>query len=247
MTVRGQRDIEGLRRAGRAVAETLEAMKAALREGMTTRELDAIGAEALRRRGATPAPAKLYRFPGATCISLNEEAAHGIPGDRVIRKGDLVNIDVSAEVGGYFADTGFSIPFGVDDPELLSLCACSRRALQKALSVARAGTPVRKVGEVIEREAHAAGFEVIRNLCGHGVGFRLHEEPDIFNWPDPRDRTVFRKGMVVAIETFVSTGGTFALEKEDGWTLVADDGGYVAQYEHTVVITDGEPLVMTRT
>jgi methionyl aminopeptidase len=246
MTIRGQNDLEGLRRAGRAVAETLETMKAALREGMTTRELDAVGAEALRQRGATSAPSKLYRFPGATCISVNEEAAHGIPGDRVIRKGDLVNIDVSAEVGGYFADTGFSVPFGVDDPELLALCACSRRALDKALAVARAGVPVRKVGEAIEKEARASGFEVIRNLCGHGIGFKLHEKPDILNWPDPKEKAVFAKGMAVAIETFVSTGGAFAVEKGDGWTLVADDGGFVAQYEHTVVITDGAPMVMTR-
>lgn len=246
MTIRGQKDLEGLRRAGRAVAETLEIMKTSLREGMTTRDLDAVGAEALRVRDATSAPSKLYRFPGATCISVNEEAAHGIPGDRVIRKGDLVNIDVSAEVGGYFGDTGFSVPFGVEDPELLSLCACSRRALDKALAVARAGVPVRKVGEAIEKEARASGFEVIRNLCGHGIGFRLHEKPDILNWPDPREKAVLAKGMAVAIETFVSTGGSFAVEKGDGWTLVADDGGYVAQYEHTVVITDGAPMVMTR-
>jgi methionyl aminopeptidase len=246
MTIRGQNDLDGLRRAGRAVAETLETMKAALREGMTTRELDAVGAEALRARGATSAPSKLYRFPGATCISVNEEAAHGIPGDRVIRKGDLINIDVSAEVGGYFADTGFSVPFGIDDPELLALCACSRRALDKALAAARAGVPVRKVGEVIEKEARASGFEVLRNLCGHGIGFKLHEKPDILNWPDPKEKAVFAKGMAVAIETFVCTRGSLAVENGDGWTLVADEGGYVAQYEHTVVITDGAPLVMTK-
>lgn len=247
MTVRGQHDIDGLRTAGRAVAETLETMKASLREGMTTRELDAIGAGVLKKHGATSAPAKLYRFPGTTCISVNEEAAHGIPSDRVLRKGDLINIDVSAEVGGYFADTGFSVPFGIDpDDELAALCACSRRALNNALSVARAGAKINRIGEVVERTARAAGFEVIRNLAGHGIGFKLHEDPEILSWKDPRQRGVLRKGQALAIETFVSTGAHFAVEKGDGWTLVADDGGYVAQYEHTVVVTDGDPLVMTR-
>jgi methionyl aminopeptidase len=246
MTIRGQRDLDGLRTAGRAVAETLETMKASLREGITTRELDQVGAAVLKRHGASPAPAKLYRFPGTTCISVNQEAAHGIPSDRVIRRGDLINIDVSAEVGGYFADTGFSVPFGIEAGELVDLCACSRRALGKALGVARAGERINRIGETVEREARASGFEVIRNLAGHGIGFKLHEEPEILSWKDPRQRGVFKKGMAVAVETFVSTGARYAVEAGDGWTLVADDGGFVAQYEHTVVITDGEPMVMTR-
>jgi methionyl aminopeptidase len=246
MTVRGQNDIDGLRRAGRAVAETLETMKAALREGMTTRELDQVGAAVLKRHGANPAPAKLYRFPGTTCISVNEEAAHGIPGDRVIRRGDLINIDVSAEVGGYYADTGFSVPFGIEGGELVDLCACSRRALKNALGIARTGEKINRIGEVVERTARHAGFSVIRNLAGHGIGFKLHEDPSILSWKDPRERGRLRKGQALAIETFVSTGGEFAVEKGDGWTLVADDGGFVAQYEHTIVVTDGEPLVMTR-
>jgi methionyl aminopeptidase len=246
MTVRGQKDIDGLRAAGRVVAETLETMKAALAEGITTRELDRIGAEVLKRHGAHSAPAKLYRFPGKTCISVNEEAAHGIPSDRVIRKGDLVNIDVSAELGGYFADTGFSIPFGIEQGELADLCACSQRALRKALSVARAGEKINRIGEVVEQTARAAGFSVIRNLAGHGIGHKLHEDPEILSWKDPRQRGRLHKGMALAVETFVSTGGEFAVENGDGWTLVADDGGFVAQYEHTIVVTEGEPLVMTR-
>jgi methionyl aminopeptidase len=246
MTIQGQKDLDGLRAAGRVVAETLETMKAALREGITTRELDEIGARVLNRHGARSAPQKLYRFPGATCISVNEEAAHGIPGDRVIRKGDLINIDVSAELGGYFADTGFSVPFGMEAGELVELCGCSRRALNKALGVARAGEKINKLGEVVEQTARASGFSVIRNLAGHGIGRTLHEDPSILSWKDPRERGRLKKGMALAVETFVSTGGDFAVENGDGWTLVADDGGFVAQYEHTIVVTDGEPLVMTR-
>lgn len=246
MTIQGQKDLEGLREAGKVVAETLETMKAALREGMTTRELDLIGATVLKRHGAHSAPTKLYRFPGTTCISVNEEAAHGIPGDRVIRKGDLINIDVSAELNGYYADTGFSVPFGMEKGELVDLCACSHRALKKALGVARAGEKINRLGEVVEQTARSSGFSVIRNLAGHGIGRTLHEDPSILSWKDPRERGRLKKGMALAVETFVSTGGEFAVENGDGWTLVADDGGFVAQYEHTIVVTDGEPMVMTR-
>ena len=246
MTIQGQKDIDGLKKAGFAVADTLETMKSALREGITTRELDEIGAERLKKHGAVSAPIKMYRFPGATCISVNHEVAHGIPGNRVIRKGDLINIDVSAELDGYYADTGFTVPFGITDSRLLELCACSKRALGKALGVARAGQKLNRIGEVVQREAKESGFDVIRNLTGHGIGRKLHEEPSIFSYYDPHQRGRLGKGMVVAIETFVSTGGRFAEENGDGWTLVADDGGYVAQYEHTVIVTEGEPIVVTQ-
>lgn len=246
MTIRDDADLKGLSRAGRAVAVTLEEMKARLRPGMTTRELDRIGAEVLARFGAVPAPAKLYRFPGTTCISVNDEVAHGIPSGRVLREGDLVNLDVSAELGGYFADTGYTLLVGEGAPALADLCACSRRALGKALAVARTGVPVRHVGAAIEREARAAGYTVLRNLTGHGVGRRLHEDPNIPGWADPTERARLQRGMVVAIETFVADGGEFAVDGEDGWTLYADDGGFAAQYEHTVVITDGEPIVLTK-
>jgi methionyl aminopeptidase len=246
MTIQGQMDIEGLKKAGFAVADTLETMKQALRDGITTRELDQIGAERLKKHGAVSAPIKMYRFPGATCISVNREVAHGIPSDRVVRTGDLINIDVSAELNGYYADTGFTVPFGVTDPTLLNLCACSKRALGKALGVARAGAKLNSIGDVVQREAKSSGFDVIRNLTGHGIGRKLHEEPSIFSYYDPKQRGRLGKGMVVAIETFVSTGGRFAEETGDGWTLVADDGGFVAQYEHTVIVTEGEPIVVTR-
>ena len=246
MTIRDEADLKGLTLAGRAVATALEEMKARLRPGVTTRELDRVGAETLAKHGAVSAPAKLYRFPGTTCISVNEAVAHGIPSDRVLREGDLVNLDVSAELGGYYADTGFTALVGSGASGLVDLCACSRRALGKALAVARTDVPVRHVGAAIEREARASGYTVLRNLAGHGVGRKLHEDPSVPNWPDPRERARLRRNMVVAIETFVATGGEYAVEAGDGWTLHADDGGFAAQYEHTVVITDGEPIVLTK-
>jgi len=217
-----------------------------LEPGITTRELDQLGRAMLELEGARSAPELTYNFPGATCISVGPDCAHGIPDGTVIKPGDLVNIDVSAELDGYYADTGFTVPFGVTDSQLLDLCACSKRALGKALGVARAGARLNRIGEVVEREALASGFDVIRNLTGHGIGRKLHEEPSIYSYYDPRQRGNLSNGMVVAIETFVSTGGRWAEENGDGWTLVADDGGYVAQYEHTVIVTEKEPIVLTK-
>ncbi len=248
MTVRNRFDIEALRRIGQVVAETLELMKAAMEVGIETRELDAIAARNFARHGAVSAPRKAYRFPGETCISVNEAIAHGIPGGRRIRKGDLVNLDVSAELDGYYADTGYTVAFESDDEELAKLCDCSRRALRKAVGIARTGCKLNRIGRTIEDEARRNGFSVIRNLTGHGTGGALHEEPpgEIRNWYDPRQKGTLAKGMVVAIETFVSTGAEWAEETGDGWTLTTEDGSRVAQYEHTLIVTDGDPIITTR-
>lgn len=246
MTVRDHLDIEALRRVGRAVSETIELMKASIEEGITTRELDEIAGRNLAKHGAVSAPFKVYAFPGHTCISVNDAIAHGIPGDYRIRKGDLINLDVSAELEGYYADTGFTIDFGGNDPEIAKLCETSRRALRKAIALARPGVKLNRIGQAIEREARGNGFTVIRNLTGHGTGGALHEYPDnICNYYDPKQKEVLAKGMVIAIETFVSTGAEYADEAGDGWTLTTEDGSRVAQYEHTLIVTDGEPILTT--
>jgi methionyl aminopeptidase len=246
MTIRNHFDIEALRRIGQVVAETLELMKAGIEEGITTLELDAIAERNFAKHGAVSAPRKTYNFPGSTCISVNEAIAHGIPGDLRIRKGDLINLDVSAELDGYFADTGFTVAFGSEDEELAKLCDCSRRALRKAIAQAKPGQKLNRVGQAIEREAHQNGFTVIRNLTGHGTGGALHEYPEnICNYYDPAQKGTLGKGMVVAIETFVSTGAEFAEEAGDGWTLTTADGSRVAQYEHTLIVTDDGPIITT--
>lgn len=246
MTIRNPFDVEMMKRIGRIVAETRDLMKGRIEAGITTRELDAVAAENLARHGAVSAPRKVYDFPGTTCISVNEEVAHGIPSARKIRKGDLINLDVSAELGGYYADTGCTVLFQSGDDELKRLCDCSRRALRKALRAARAGEKFNRVGAAIENEARSRGFAVIKNLTGHGTGSTLHEYPDhILNYFDPKQKGRFAKGMVVAIETFVSTGADFAEESGDGWTLTTGDGSFTAQYEHTLIITEGEPIVLT--
>jgi methionyl aminopeptidase len=247
MTIRNHFDIEALRKIGYVVAETLELMKANIEEGITTLELDAIAEANFRKHKAHSAPRKMYGFPGSTCISVNEAIAHGIPSKLRIRKGDLINLDVSAELDGYFADTGFTIAFGNEDDEIRKLCDCSQRALRKAIAQARPGRKLNQVGKAIEDEAHRNGFETIRNLTGHGTGGSLHEYPDhIYNYFEPKQKETFAKGMVVAIETFVSTGADFAEEAGDGWTLTTDDHSLVAQYEHSLIVTEGEPIILTQ-
>jgi methionyl aminopeptidase len=246
MTIESETDVEGLKAVGRVVSSVLREMLDALEPGMTTAELDELGHRSLERRGACSAPRVTYDFPGATCISVNEEAAHGIPGPRIIRPGDVVNVDVSAELGGYFADTGGTRVVPPSTPVKDRLCHAARLALGAAVQAARAGKPVNRIGSAIEQVARRHRFRIIRNLAGHGVGRALHEEPSgIVGYFDARDRRVLREGMVIAIEPFLSTRSTYVAEAPDGWTLLAPPGNLSAQYEHTVIVTRGAPIVLT--
>ena len=249
MTIDGDDDLQGLRRAGRAVAEARDAMLAAAEPGATTADLDAVGRSVLRAHSARSAPQLAVGFPAATCVSVNDEAAHGIPSPtRVLRAGDLVNVDVSAELDGYWADTGASAPVGPPeavDPLARRLVAATREANAAALNAARAGRPLRHIGRAVQRCAHRRGFTVIANLCGHGVGGFLHEEPSVPSIEDPSDPTVLWEGLVLAVEPFLSTGAHVAVDGDDGWTLRTPDGSLSAQFEHTIVVTSGRPLVLT--
>jgi methionyl aminopeptidase len=247
MTIETQDDIAGLQRIGRVVSLVLQRMLDAAEPGMRTRELDALGARWLAEHGARSAPQLTYDFPGATCISINEEAAHGIPGERVIRAGDVLNVDVSAELGGYFADTGGTCVVPPTTPQKTRLCHATRAALAAAMKVARDGQPINGIGAAIERTARTYGFRIIENLGSHGVGRALHEEPEhIAGYFDPHDRRVLKEGMVITIEPFLSTKSRQVTETADGWTLVGAPGNLSAQYEHTMIITRGEPIVVTR-
>ena len=247
MTVQSVDDIQGLQRVGQVVALTLKTMQAALTPGITTATLDQIGRQVLEKHGAQPAPAYFYDFPGATCISVNEEAAHAIPGQRKIRHGDLVNIDVSAILDGYVADTGATIPVGKVSPVAAHLCTATQKALQAALKAVKAGNRMADVQQAIERVAHAHRFTIIENLAGHGVGRHIHEEPEhIPDYGRHKDRRRFQKGMVLTLEPFLSTGARFAQEQQDGWTLAVKKGHLTAQYEHTVIVTEREPILVTK-
>jgi methionyl aminopeptidase len=246
VTVEDDEDLAGLARAGRAVAEARETMLAAIAPGVTTAELDAVAREVLRAHGARSAPRLAYGFPGTTCISVNHEAAHGIPSaTRVLREGDLVNVDVSAELDGYWADTGASAPVGSVAATATRLLDATRRAQQDAVAAARAGRPLRHIGRAVERRARRHGFTVVVNLYGHGVGRGVHEPPQVPGVEDRTDRTVLWEGLVLAIEPFLSTGADHAVSGADGWTLRMPDASLVAQFEHTVVVTNGLPRVLT--
>nr|WP_287420644.1 type I methionyl aminopeptidase [Candidatus Brachybacter algidus] len=197
--------------------------------------------------GAKSAPKLTYGFPGFTCISVNNEVAHGIPTeDKILQEGDLINIDVSAEMGGFWSDNGGSFVLGEDFHGHLKLVDASKSILRKAIYSIKGGMRIADLGALIESEAKKSGYKVIKNLTGHGIGRSLHEEPrEIANYRDGFNFQRFKKNSVVAIETFISTNSTIANTQEDGWTLIGNKGGYVAQHEHTIVITDGQPIILT--
>jgi methionyl aminopeptidase len=247
MTINNEKELQGMRAISEAVAVTLKEMRAYTRPGMSTKQLDNYGGQVLSTFGARSAPLLTYNFPGFTCISLNNEVCHGIPSnDRIIQDGDVINIDVSAELDGYWSDNGGSFVVGQDRHEKKHVVDTSRDILKKAINSIKGGVKINEIGGLIEKEVKNAGYKVIKNLGGHGIGRGLHEQPDsILNYKDKLDQRRFRKNSVVAIETFISTASTWAVELSDGFTLVGDKGGFSVQHEHTIVVTDGSPIILT--
>ncbi len=246
MTISDTAELEKLRGIGRIVAQVLEAMGRALEPGMTTLELDALGEKLLEDAGARSAPRVMYDFPGGTCISINEEVAHGIPGSRVIKAGDLVNIDVSAEMDGFFSDTGSSFAVPPVTKQVETLCRDGKRALWEGIRAVKPGGPLNEIGRRIEAFAIKNNYQLIRNLASHGVGRSLHEEPkEIATWHEPRDKRIIKEGSVFTVEPFLSTASDWVEQADDGWTLFADPGNLTVQYEHTLVATKRGPLVLT--
>jgi methionyl aminopeptidase len=240
--------LQGLQRVGKLVARILVAMRAHAQPGMSTAELDEFGGQLLRQAGAISAPRSTYGFPGYTCISLNAEAAHGIPGARLLCANDLVNIDVSALLDSYVADTGGSFvlaPTATGNHLKQRLCEAALQARDAGIAAACAGQQLNFIGRRIERVIHSTGFSNVRNLCGHGVGGALHEEPTMRNYYDPRDNQCLQDGQVITIEPFLSTNVSRVRESSDGWTLVGRSSSLFAQFEHTLVVRQGAPLILT--
>lgn len=247
MIVTRQEELDALRAIGAIVARCLQRMRSAAEPGMSTRELDDLARAFLEQEGALSAPESCYNFPGATCISVNEEVAHGIPGSRLLQRGDLINIDVSASKDGWFADAGLSFLLPPGRPALETLCADGERALRIGLAEVRAGAPLKNIGLAVSKFTKARGYTLIRNLASHGVGLSLHEEPEeIPTWPDKHERRVIKDGAVLTVEPFVSLGAQQALLGDDGWTLYADPAAPTVQFEHTVVATPKGPIILTR-
>lgn len=249
MSITTENERAGMQQASDAVAITLKKMREYAKPGISTKALDEYGGELLAQLGANSAPMLTYNFPGYTCISVNGEVAHGVPSaEKILKEGDLVNIDVSAELNGYWADNGGSFILGEDINGHGKLVETSKDILKKAISNIKGGVRISEIGRLIETEAKKAGYTVIKNLTGHGVGRSLHEEPhEIANYCDKYNITRFKKNSVVAIETFISTKSTIAdtASDGDGWTLTGNKGGFVAQHEHTIMVTGGMPVILT--
>ena len=246
MTADSEKEIQYLKAIGRVCAETLRKMMEATRAGMTTRELDEIGRAFLEAEGARSAPQITYNFPTATCISVSPVIAHGIPDEHVLQEGELIHIDVSAERDGYYADTGASLVVSKRDRNLEKLLDATKAALTKALYAAKAGHPLNGIGRSVQNEARKRGYNVIYDLTGHGIGRKLHENPkEILNFYNPNDERILNEGLVLAIEPFLTTGVGRVIEESDGWSLRTSDRAIAAQFEHTIVVTKNEPIILT--
>ena len=245
MSIETPEELAALQQAGRVVAEAIRAMRAQARPGVSTRELDRIGGRVFARAGARSGPQLDYGFPGVNCISVNDEAVHGIPNDRRLRDGDLLKLDVTAELDGFYADACVSVPVGTASRATQKLAATSRKALNRAMTVARAGTPINHIGRVIEATVAAQGYAVCAELMGHGIGRRIHEDPNIPSVDVPGFDQPLTEGLVITIEPIIAGGSGAVEEADDGWTFKTRDGSRSSHAEHTIVITAGTPLILT--
>jgi methionyl aminopeptidase len=245
MIVKTEEDINALKEIGKIVASIRDVLVQNAKPGVTTKELDEMAGELFEKAGAVSAPKGEYDFPGYTCISVNEEVAHGIPGKRVIQEGDLVNIDVSGSKNGYFADTGVSIVVGEGDEVLKKICEVAKEAFEAGLAKAKPGAKISGMGKVVHQTARKHGLTVIKNLTGHGIGRSIHESPNhIYNYNETSDYGLLRDGMVIAFEPFISTHDEEVFQTDDGWTYITEQS-FVAQYEHTMIITKNGPIIIT--
>jgi methionyl aminopeptidase len=245
MSVKSNKDLAGLKAIGKIVALVLREMAAHVRPGITTLELDDIGARVLAQHGARSAPPMVYGFPGVVCISINDEALHGIPGGRAVEPGDLVKLDLVAEKDGYMADAAITVPVPPVSDTARGLAQCAERAFHKAMNVARAHHRICEIGRTVENEVKRSGFSVMRDFCGHGVGRSIHEEPQVPNYDEPGARQRLTEGLVITVEPIIAAGRGAGKRDQDQWTIRTVDGSLAAHFEHTIVITRGEPLLLT--
>ncbi|MGM7724519.1 type I methionyl aminopeptidase [Metabacillus sp. Hm71] len=246
MIAKTEEDFSGLKEIGKIVASIRDELVQRTVPGITTKELDEIAGKLFEKSGAISAPKGEYNFPGYTCISVNDEVAHGIPGKRVIKEGDLVNIDVSGSKNGYFADTGISFVVGEGEEISKKVCEVAQLAFEAGLKNAKPGSKKSRIGKAVFQTAKQHGLTVIKNLTGHGVGSTIHEAPDhIYNYNETFDDELLKEGMVIAFEPFISNLEEEVFQKEDGWTYATKES-YVAQVEHTIILTKNGPIILTQ-
>jgi methionyl aminopeptidase len=245
MSVESPDDLVALKKVGHVCHLALDAMRKNVRAGVTTAQLASIGAKVMRENGARSAPPMVYGFPAEILVSVNDEAVHGVPGERRLEAGDLVKLDVTFEKGGYMADAAITVPVEPVTEEARRLARCAERAFNRAMHAARAGNRLSEIGREVEREVKRSGFSVIRALCGHGIGRTIHESPSVPNYEDRFSRERLTPGLVIAVEPIISAGAPRTATAEDGWTERTVDGSFSAHFEHTIVITERAPILLT--
>lgn len=246
ITIKSQQELDLMWEAGQIVGRTHRVLRAAVVPGITARELDAIAEREIRALGGTPAFKGYRGFPGTLCVSINEEIVHGIPGERVVQDGDLVSLDLGAIVGGLYGDSATTVPAGKVGPELEALLAAGEASLWAGIGAVRAGNRVGDVSAAVQAEVERRGaYGIVREYVGHGIGRRLHEEPQVPNFGLVGRGPLLRKGMAIAIEPMVNLGTHETRVLDDDWTVVTLDGKPSVHFEHTIIVTDGEPIVTT--
>ena len=243
---RSRAELERMHEAGRLVGEVLTALAAAVAPGGSTADLDALAEKRIVQAGATSAFKGYHGYPATICASLNGEVIHGIPsGRRVLREGDIISIDVGASLDGYFGDSAVTLPVGQVSENAATLLRVTEEALYKAIERARPGNRVSDISHAVQRHVEAYGCSVVREFVGHGIGLRMHEEPQVPNYGEPGHGPRLAEGMVLAIEPMVNAGKPSVKVLADGWTAVTRDGSLSAHFEHTVAVTSGEPWILT--
>jgi methionyl aminopeptidase len=245
MTIESTGDLEGMRAVGKVVAQALEVMQAAAQPGITTEQLDDVGAKFMRARGARSAPQLTYDFPGFSCISVNDEVVHGVPRDRVLLAGDVLKIDVTAELDGFIADSAITVNIPPVSRAARSLVRTAKAAFDRAFQVARDGVRVSELGRAVEAEVQRRGHAIIPDMCGHGVGRALHEKPSVPNFFSPFTPGILHDGLVIALEPIICESPSDIYEDEDGWTIRTESGCLAAHYEHTILIRHGRAEILT--
>jgi methionyl aminopeptidase len=245
MTLKSSQEIAKMRAAGRVVAQALDAMRAAVKPGITTGQLDAIGEAFIRKAGAKPSFKGLYGFPGTVCVAVNEEVVHGIPGKKALKEGDIISLDTGALLDGWHGDATITVPVGAVDEETQRLVETTYAALLAGIDQCRSGKRIGDIGHAIQEYGESRGYGIVRQYVGHAIGRKIHEDPQVPNYGTPGTGTLLRKGMVLTIEPMLTVGTYETHTLPDKWTVVTNDGKRAAQFEHTVAITDGDPEILT--
>jgi methionyl aminopeptidase len=252
ITIKTRAEIEKMRRSGQIVAQTLSLIEAAIKPGITTASLDALAMEECRKHNAIPVfknyphPRRGKPFPSAICVSVNEEVVHGIPGKRILREGDIVSVDFGVIADGYAGDSAITVPVGEVDPLLLKLITVTEQSLLKGIEQAKPGNRLGYVSNAIQSHAENHGFSVVRDYIGHGIGTAMHEDPPVPNFGKKNSGPVLKAGMTMAIEPMINLGSYQVYTGKDEWTVITRDGLPSAHFEHSIVVLDHGPEILTK-